>query len=90
MRVTQKFDYVREPAAITARSFELARAASDLSRVPPDLHHVALRMVHALPQRQADLPGAGTPPPLRGGLARAPRLRVMCRAGGGLLLSAGC
>ena len=47
MSAAQKFDYMREPAAITARSFELARAASDLSRVPPELHDVALRLVHA-------------------------------------------
>ncbi|NKC15107.1 MAG: precorrin-8X methylmutase [Gammaproteobacteria bacterium] len=41
------FDYLRDPAAIYARSFELALEASDLSGVPPDLHPCALRLIHA-------------------------------------------
>jgi len=46
MSTTQKFKYIREPNAIYERSFELVRAASDLSLVPHDLHDVALRIVH--------------------------------------------
>ncbi|MEE8276300.1 MAG: precorrin-8X methylmutase [Alphaproteobacteria bacterium] len=45
-----RFDYIREPPAIYERSFELVRAAIDLSGVPADLHAVALRIVHACGQ----------------------------------------
>lgn len=57
------FDYLRDPAAITARSFALVQAACDLGGVPNDLHAVALRLVHtcAMPEIIADIrasPGA--------------------------------
>ncbi|MCH9675176.1 MAG: precorrin-8X methylmutase [Gammaproteobacteria bacterium] len=41
------FNYIREPAAIYARSFELVREATDLSNVPECLHPVVIRLVHA-------------------------------------------
>ncbi len=51
------FDYLRDPAAITRRSFELVRAETDLSGFPEDLAPVALRLVHAcgLPKVVRDL-----------------------------------
>lgn len=39
--------WLKDPDAIYRLSFERARAATDLSRLPPDLHEVALRLVHA-------------------------------------------
>ena len=45
--VATSFDYLRDPAAITERSFELVRAATDLSEIPESLRGVALRLVHA-------------------------------------------
>jgi precorrin-8X/cobalt-precorrin-8 methylmutase len=41
------YAYLRDPAAIYRRSFALIRAETDLSRLPRDLHPVALRIVHA-------------------------------------------
>ena len=40
-------DYLRDPDDIYRRSFEIARAETDLSRLPAALHDVALRIVHA-------------------------------------------
>jgi precorrin-8X/cobalt-precorrin-8 methylmutase len=40
-------DYLRDPAAIYAKSFAIARAETDLTGIPPDLHALALRVVHA-------------------------------------------
>ncbi len=40
-------DYLRDPDEIYRRSFEIARAETDLSRLPAALHDVALRIVHA-------------------------------------------
>ncbi len=40
-------NYLRDPAEITRRSFELVRAETDLSALPPALGEVALRLVHA-------------------------------------------
>ena len=40
-------DYLRNPDEIYRRSFEIARAETDLSRLPAALHDVALRIVHA-------------------------------------------
>lgn len=40
--------YLRDPAAIYAESFARVRASTDLSGVPPALHGVALRLVHAI------------------------------------------
>ncbi|MBT6275222.1 MAG: precorrin-8X methylmutase [Chromatiales bacterium] len=45
--MTLVFDYIRSPEAIYGRSFDLVQAATDLSRLPPQLHSVALRVVHA-------------------------------------------
>ena len=58
-----RYDYITDPAAIYAKSFATARAETDLSAVPPALHSLALRIVHAAadPALAADLrwsPGA--------------------------------
>jgi precorrin-8X/cobalt-precorrin-8 methylmutase len=42
------YDYLRDPAAIYERSFALIRAETDLSAIPPELHPLALRLVHAV------------------------------------------
>jgi precorrin-8X/cobalt-precorrin-8 methylmutase len=42
------YDYLRDPTAIYRRSFELIREETDLSRLPSDLHPIALRLVHAV------------------------------------------
>ena len=39
--------YLRNPAAITRRSFEIIRAEADLSSLPPDAEAIAVRMIHA-------------------------------------------
>jgi precorrin-8X/cobalt-precorrin-8 methylmutase len=59
--VLPPFDYLRDPEAIYRRSFELARAASDLSGVPEELHGLALRLVHAcgMPEILDDLAWGG-------------------------------
>lgn len=44
---TKHYDYIRDPKAIYARSFEQVRAAVDLSRFPSGLHPVVERLVHA-------------------------------------------
>ena len=43
----RRYDYLSEPAAIYAKSFAIARAETDLSGLPEDLHALALRLVHA-------------------------------------------
>jgi len=40
-------DYVRDPDEIYRRSFEIVRAAADLSAVPDDMKDVAIRLIHA-------------------------------------------
>ena len=57
------FDYVRDPAEIYRRSFEIVRAETDLSRLPAPLHEVAVRIVHAcgMPDVVADLDWRGDP-----------------------------
>jgi precorrin-8X/cobalt-precorrin-8 methylmutase len=57
------FDYVRDPAEITRRSFAIIEAEADFSSVPAGLRPVAERIVHAsgMPEMVADLafsPGA--------------------------------
>src|SRR5258708_13770246 len=42
------YDYLRDPDAIYRRSFELIREEADLSRLPRDLHSIALRLIHAV------------------------------------------
>ncbi|MBM3481949.1 MAG: precorrin-8X methylmutase [Alphaproteobacteria bacterium] len=39
--------YLRDPNAITRRSFELIRAEADLSRVAPEARGLATRLIHA-------------------------------------------
>ena len=53
--------YLRDPAAIYAASFAAIRAETDLSAVPPDLHDVVIRMVHAcgMPDLAGDVVGGG-------------------------------
>jgi precorrin-8X/cobalt-precorrin-8 methylmutase len=40
-------DYLRDPAAIYARSFEMIRAEADFSRIPKNARNIATRVVHA-------------------------------------------
>ena len=40
-------DYLRDPKAIYARSFEIIRAEADLSRLPPTARGIAVRVIHA-------------------------------------------
>jgi len=51
------FDYIRDPAAITRRSFEIVRAETDVSRLPANLAPIAYRLVHAcgMPEIVGDL-----------------------------------
>ena len=56
--------YERDGAEIYRRSFAMIRAEADLSAVPADLEHVAVRMIHAcgmtdLPADLAWSPGVG-------------------------------
>ena len=57
--------YERDGAAIYRRSFAIIRAEADLSAIPADLEHVAVRMIHAcgmtdLPADLAWSDGVGT------------------------------
>jgi precorrin-8X/cobalt-precorrin-8 methylmutase len=59
------YDYIRDPAEITRRSFEIIAQELDLTHFPPDIAPIAARVVHAcgMPDAAADLafsPGAGT------------------------------
>ena len=40
-------DYLRDPRAIYARSFEIISAETDLSRLPPTARGIAVRVIHA-------------------------------------------
>ena len=56
--------YIRDPAEISRRSFEIIAAEADLASLPPDIAPIAARIVHAcgMPDVAADLafsPGAG-------------------------------
>jgi precorrin-8X/cobalt-precorrin-8 methylmutase len=42
------YDYLRDPVAIYRRSFDLIREEADFSRLPKELHPIALRLVHAI------------------------------------------
>ena len=75
-------DYIRDPDDIYRRSFEIARAETDLSRLPAALHDVALRIVHAcgVPDLVADLEWRGEPVAAgREALARAAPVLADCR-----------
>ena len=56
-------DYLRDPAEIYRRSFEMVRAETDLARLPASLHEVAVRIVHAcgMPDIVDDLDWRGDP-----------------------------
>lgn len=43
----EAFDYIRDGAAIYARSFAIIRSEADLARFAPDEAEVAVRMIHA-------------------------------------------
>ncbi|MHA1597799.1 MAG: precorrin-8X methylmutase, partial [Alphaproteobacteria bacterium] len=45
--MTEPFDYLRDPAEIYRRSFELIDDAVDLSSLPAPMRGVAARLVHA-------------------------------------------
>jgi precorrin-8X/cobalt-precorrin-8 methylmutase len=49
--------YLRDPAAIYRRSFEIIRTETDFSRVPADAEPIATRIIHAcgMPEIAADL-----------------------------------
>lgn len=49
--------YLRDPAAIYRRSFEIIRAEADFSGLPPDAEPVATRVIHAcgMPEAAVDL-----------------------------------
>ena len=51
------FDYIRDPAEITRKSFEAVRAETDLSGFSPDQGALAVRLVHAcgMPDIAGDL-----------------------------------
>jgi precorrin-8X/cobalt-precorrin-8 methylmutase len=51
------YEYLRDPVAIYRRSFELIREEGDFSRLPKELHPLAMRLVHAVadPSILADL-----------------------------------
>jgi precorrin-8X/cobalt-precorrin-8 methylmutase len=44
--MTQTYDYIRDGAAIYARSFAIIRAEADLSRFAQDEARIAVRMIH--------------------------------------------
>lgn len=50
-------DYLRDPDEIYRRSFDIVRAETDLSGLPPDVAEVAVRLVHAcgMPDIVSDL-----------------------------------
>ena len=54
-------NYIRDPQEITRRSFEIVRAETDLSALPPEVGEIALRVVHAcgMPEIAGDLAVAG-------------------------------
>ena len=50
-------NYLRDPKAIYARSFEIIRGEADFSKLPKDAHGIATRVIHAcgMPEIAADL-----------------------------------
>ena len=76
------FSYIRNPAEITRRSFEIIAAEADFSGLPADIAPVAKRIVHAcgMPEIVDDLawsPGAGG----RGSAALSAGAPVLCDVG---------
>ena len=41
------YDYIKDPAAIYAKSFETVRSEADLARFPADFSDVVIRLIHA-------------------------------------------
>jgi precorrin-8X/cobalt-precorrin-8 methylmutase len=41
------FNYIRNPAEIYARSFDIIRSETDLRCIPTDAHDIAVRIIHA-------------------------------------------
>ncbi len=50
-------DWLRDPAEITRKSFEIISQEADFSHLPPDCHHIAARIIHAcgLPEQAANI-----------------------------------
>ncbi len=50
-------DYIRDPAAIYRRSFEIIRTETDFSHLPADAEPIATRIIHAcgMPEIASDL-----------------------------------
>ncbi len=75
-------DHLRDPEDIYRRSFEIARAETDLSRLPDALHDTALRIVHACaaPELALALDWHGNPAAAgRAALARGGAVLADCR-----------
>ena len=45
--MVERYDYIRDGAAIYARSFAIIRSEADLARFTPDEERVAVRIIHA-------------------------------------------
>jgi precorrin-8X/cobalt-precorrin-8 methylmutase len=45
--MTRRYSYLRDPATIYRRSFELIEQEADLGRFPPEMRPLALRLAHA-------------------------------------------
>ena len=76
------FDHLRDPEEIYRRSFAIARAETDLSRLPAGLHETALRIVHAsgAPELVLGLDWRGDPAAAaRAALARGRPVLADCR-----------
>lgn len=74
--------YERDPAAIYAQSFALVRAETRLDHLPPDLHDLAIRLVHAcgMPDVPARLAWSGDlGASARGALAAGAPVLVDCQ-----------
>ncbi|MGE4218025.1 MAG: precorrin-8X methylmutase [Alphaproteobacteria bacterium] len=74
-------DYLRDGQEIYRRSFATIRAEADLTRIPPDLEKLAVRIIHAggmtdIPADLAFSPGAG----LAGRAALAKGAPILCDA----------
>lgn len=73
--------YLRDPAAIYAQSFATVRAEADLAALPPALHDIAIRMIHAcgMPDLASDIIGtAGLADAVRHALTRGAPILCDC------------
>lgn len=75
-------DYLRDPGAIYARSFDLIRDEVALDRFPPALHGMVLRLVHAcgMPDIAHELVWSGAPAGA-GRAALSAGAPILCDAG---------